>query len=69
MKSSEGLHVNKLYYSKRYNDIALCTAVADFMVYLVFDNPGIPSGWYHCQEIEKKPNNVIDLQAYSCYSN
>lgn len=60
MKQSDGLQVNRFYFSKRHKEYGLCTKVARYLMYLEFEDKKL-DGWFHCQEIEKKDNNIIDL--------
>ena len=62
MKSTD-VECNKTYWSTRYRQSCVCTAVARYFVRLEFANPQ-KNGWYHCQEIKNLPKsqeNIIDI--------
>lgn len=46
--------VNQLYYSTRHEEYGFCVAIAEYLAYMVWRDPDLPAGWYHCVELIEK---------------
>ena len=51
---SQDVKINHLYYSTRLEEYGFCVAIAEYLAYMVWRNPDLPAGWYHCVELIEK---------------
>ena len=52
--NSKDVKINHLYYSTRLEEYGFCVAIAEYLAYMVWRNPDLPAGWYHCVELIEK---------------